>query len=83
MKQTFIVGNVAGAAGTIGMLRAVRAPANAHTLLLFAVSSPLNLMPLVQPFPEDARNKVYSVTSRQRWPVLPNTLALVAGIELE
>ena len=48
MQQTFVVDNVAGAAGTIGTLKAVRAPADGYTLL-FAVSSPINVAPVVQP----------------------------------
>ena len=48
MKQPFIVDNVAGAAGTIGTLKAVRAPADGYTLL-FAVASPINVAPVVQP----------------------------------
>lgn len=48
MKQTFVVENVAGASGTIGTLRAVRSPADGYTLL-FAVASPINVAPLVQP----------------------------------
>lgn len=48
MKQTFVIENVAGAAGTIGTLRAVRAPADGYTLL-FAVASPITVAPLVSP----------------------------------
>lgn len=48
MNQTFVIENVVGAAGTIGTQRAVRAPADGYTLL-FAVASPINMAPLVQP----------------------------------
>lgn len=48
MRQTFVVDNVAGAAGTIGTLRAARAAADGYTLL-FAVASPINVAPVVQP----------------------------------
>jgi len=48
MKQTFVIENVAGAAGTIGTHRVVRAPADGYTLL-FAVASPINVAPLVSP----------------------------------
>ena len=48
MKQTFVVENVAGAAGTIGAQKVVRAPADGYTLL-FAVASPINVAPLVSP----------------------------------
>lgn len=48
MKQTFIVENVAGAAGTIGTLRAVRSAPDGYTLL-FAVASPITVAPLVSP----------------------------------
>ena len=48
LKQTVVIENVAGAAGTIGTLKAARAPADGYTLL-FAVASPLNVAPLVAP----------------------------------
>lgn len=48
LKQPVVIENVAGAAGTIGTLKAARAPADGHTLL-FAVASPLNVAPLVAP----------------------------------
>lgn len=48
LKQPVVIENVAGAAGTIGTLRAVRAPADGYTLL-FAVASPINVAPLVSP----------------------------------
>ena len=48
LKQPVVIENVAGAAGTIGALKAARAPADGYTLL-FAVASPLNVAPLVAP----------------------------------
>jgi tripartite-type tricarboxylate transporter receptor subunit TctC len=48
LKQPVVIDNVAGAAGTIGALKAARAPADGYTLL-FAVASPLNVAPLVAP----------------------------------
>lgn len=48
LKQTVVIENVAGAAGTIGTLKAARAPADGYTLL-FAVASPINVAPLVAP----------------------------------
>lgn len=48
LKQAVVIDNVAGAAGTIGTLKAARAPADGYTLL-FAVASPLNVAPLVAP----------------------------------
>ena len=47
-KQTFVVENVAGAAGTIGTLKVVRAANDGYTLL-FAVASPINVAPVVKP----------------------------------
>ena len=48
LKQAVVIENVAGAAGTIGALKAARATPDGHTLL-FAVASPLNVAPLVAP----------------------------------
>jgi tripartite-type tricarboxylate transporter receptor subunit TctC len=48
LKQSFVVENVAGASGTIGTLRAARAPADGYTLV-FAVASPINVAPVVKP----------------------------------
>ena len=48
LKQPVVVENVAGAAGTIGTLKAAHSGADGHTLL-FAVASPLNVAPLVSP----------------------------------
>jgi tripartite-type tricarboxylate transporter receptor subunit TctC len=48
LKQPVVIENVAGAAGTIGALRASRAQPDGYTLL-FAVASPLNVAPLVAP----------------------------------
>ncbi|MBS0428725.1 MAG: tripartite tricarboxylate transporter substrate binding protein [Proteobacteria bacterium] len=48
LKQSVVIDNVAGAAGTIGTQKAARAPADGYTLL-FAVASPLNVAPLVAP----------------------------------
>ena len=48
LKQSVVIENVAGAAGTIGTQKAARAPADGYTLL-FAVASPLNVAPLVAP----------------------------------
>jgi tripartite-type tricarboxylate transporter receptor subunit TctC len=47
-KQTFIVENIAGAAGTIGTQKVVRAANDGYTLL-FAVASPINVAPVVKP----------------------------------
>jgi tripartite-type tricarboxylate transporter receptor subunit TctC len=48
LRQSVVIENVAGAAGTIGTQRVARAPADGYTLL-FAVASPLNVAPLVSP----------------------------------
>lgn len=48
LKTPVVIENVAGAAGTIGTMKAARAPADGYTLL-FAVASPLNVAPLVAP----------------------------------
>lgn len=48
LKQSVVIDNVAGAAGTIGTQKAARSPADGYTLL-FAVASPLNVAPLVAP----------------------------------
>ena len=48
MKQSFVVDNVAGAAGTIGTQKVVRAANDGYTLL-FAVASPINVAPVVKP----------------------------------
>lgn len=48
LKQIVIVENVAGAAGTIGTQRAIRASTDGHTLL-FAVATPINVAPQVTP----------------------------------
>jgi tripartite-type tricarboxylate transporter receptor subunit TctC len=48
LKQPIVIDNVAGAAGTIGTQKAARATPDGYTLL-FAVASPLNVAPLVQP----------------------------------
>lgn len=48
LRQPVVIENVAGAAGTIGTLKAARAPADGYTLL-FAVASPINVAPLVAP----------------------------------
>lgn len=48
LKQTIIVENVAGAAGTLGTQKAVRATADGYTLL-FAVATPINIAPVVSP----------------------------------
>lgn len=48
LPQPVVIENVPGASGTIGAARAARATADGHTLL-FAVASPLNVAPLVQP----------------------------------
>lgn len=48
LKQSVVIDNVAGAAGTIGTQKAARAAADGYTLL-FAVASPLNVAPLVAP----------------------------------
>lgn len=47
-KQSFVVENVAGAAGTIGTQKVVRANNDGYTLL-FAVASPINVAPVVKP----------------------------------
>ena len=47
-KQPFVIENTAGAAGTIGTQRAVRAKPDGQTLL-FAVASPISVAPLVSP----------------------------------
>jgi tripartite-type tricarboxylate transporter receptor subunit TctC len=48
LKQSLVIENVAGAAGTIGTQRVARAAPDGFTLL-FAVASPLNVAPLVAP----------------------------------
>lgn len=48
LKQSVVIDNVAGAAGTIGTQKAARSAADGYTLL-FAVASPLNVAPLVAP----------------------------------
>ena len=48
LKQSVVIENVAGAAGTIGTQKVARAAADGYTLL-FAVASPLNVAPLVAP----------------------------------
>lgn len=48
LRQSVVIDNVAGAAGTIGTQKAARAAADGYTLL-FAVASPLNVAPLVAP----------------------------------
>lgn len=48
LRQSVVIENVAGAAGTIGTQKAARASADGYTLL-FAVASPLNVAPLVAP----------------------------------
>lgn len=48
LKQTFIVDNTPGAAGTIGTYKAAKAQADGYTLL-FAVSSPITVAPVVKP----------------------------------
>ncbi len=48
LKQSFVVENVTGAAGTIGTQRATKANADGYTLL-FAVASPINVAPVVKP----------------------------------
>ncbi|MEO7402502.1 MAG: tripartite tricarboxylate transporter substrate binding protein [Burkholderiales bacterium] len=48
LKQSFVVENVTGAAGTIGTERAARAKPDGYTLL-FAVASPINVAPVVKP----------------------------------
>ena len=48
LKQSVVIENVAGAAGTIGTQKAARSAADGCTLL-FAVASPLNVAPLVAP----------------------------------
>ena len=48
LKQSVVIENVPGAAGTIGTQRVARSPADGYTLL-FAVASPLNVAPLVNP----------------------------------
>lgn len=48
LKQPFVVDNAAGAAGTIGTLKAAKSPADGYTLL-FAVASPITVAPVVKP----------------------------------
>jgi len=48
LGQSVVVENTAGAFGTIGAMKVARATADGHTLL-FVVSSPLNVAPLVNP----------------------------------
>jgi tripartite-type tricarboxylate transporter receptor subunit TctC len=48
MKQTFVIDNVAGAAGTIGTSKAIKSPPDGYTLL-FAVASPITVAPVVKP----------------------------------
>ena len=48
LKQSIVIENVAGAAGTIGTQKAARSAPDGYTLL-FAVASPLNVAPLVAP----------------------------------
>ena len=48
LKQSMVIENVAGAAGTIGTQKVARSAADGYTLL-FAVASPLNVAPLVAP----------------------------------
>lgn len=48
LRTPVVIENVPGASGTIGTLRVARSPADGYTLL-FAVASPLNVAPLVQP----------------------------------
>lgn len=48
LKQSLVIENVAGAAGTIGTQKVARAAPDGCTLL-FAVASPLNVAPLVAP----------------------------------
>jgi tripartite-type tricarboxylate transporter receptor subunit TctC len=48
LKQSVVIENVAGAAGTIGTQKVARAGADGY-ILLFAVASPLNVAPLVAP----------------------------------
>lgn len=48
MRQTFVVENAAGAAGTLGTLKATRAQPDGYTLL-FAVASPITVAPVVRP----------------------------------
>lgn len=48
LKQSIVIENVAGAAGTIGTQKVARSSADGYTLL-FAVASPLNVAPLVAP----------------------------------
>jgi tripartite-type tricarboxylate transporter receptor subunit TctC len=48
LKQSVVIENVPGAAGTIGTQRAIRAKADGNTLL-FAVASPITVAPQVAP----------------------------------
>ena len=48
LQQPFVIENTAGAAGTIGTQRTVRAKPDGQTLL-FAVASPISVAPLVSP----------------------------------
>ena len=48
LKQSFVIENVAGASGTIGTQKVVRATPDGYTLL-FAVASPINVAPVVKP----------------------------------
>jgi tripartite-type tricarboxylate transporter receptor subunit TctC len=48
VKQSFVIENVTGAAGTIGTERATKAKPDGYTLL-FAVASPINVAPVVKP----------------------------------
>lgn len=48
LRQPFVIENTAGAAGTLGTLRATRAQPDGYTLL-FAVASPITVAPVVRP----------------------------------